>query len=479
MGADFIRTVREILRSKRPIEDRLRDFASEAALFLPGGVASVLLFDGDNREFYLRSTTLRLSPSTQVVHYTAAGTVEDLALRERRVVSLSEVHRSPGSRLRGDVLFFPLISTDEPLGVFIVQSVSENGVPQEAIEALGEAVAFLADSVGASLREESAALRMTKIAAINEAGINIISTLDLGRLLNLITTSACLIMEAESCVVRLLDEETGRYSIREFYGMKGENGQKELFRLDKKAVTEILKGAPSVLVRDVAEEEGWREFAGIARTLLCMPLRSDGDIIGTLSAFDKFPHKTFYPSPFNSDDLGTFEKFIRYVEKAIANAIAFERNERLRNLDESTGLPTLRYFQGRLLHELARARRFRRRLVMMICEVTLRIPGREFAAVDRSEHVVRRLAKVMRRSLREYDILARISEWKFGMILPEAEDGKVSAIPRIKKAILVEAEEMKTRIKDLKVEVRFGHASFPEDGEDYEKLIFKSNILKM
>jgi GGDEF domain-containing protein len=479
MGADFVRTVREILRSKRPIEERLRDFANEAASFLPGGVASVLLFDGDTREFYLRSTTLRLSPSTQAVHYSAAGTVEDLALRERRVVSLSEVHRSPGSRHRGDVLFFPLISTDEPLGVFIVQSVSEDGVPQEAIEILGEAVAFLADSVGASLREESAALRMTKIAAINEAGINIISTLDLGRLLNLVATSACLIMEAESCVVRLLDDETGRYGIREFYGMKGDNDQGELFRMDKKAVTGILKGAPSVLVRDVAEEEEWRPFAGIARTLLCMPLRSDGEVIGTMTVFDKFPHKTFYPSPFTNDDLGTFEKFVRYVQKAIANAIAFERNERLRNLDESTGLPTLGYFQGRLLHELARARRFKRRLVLMICEVTPRIPGREFSAVDRAEHVVRRLAKVMRRSLREYDILARISEWKFGMILPEAEDGKMSAIPRIKKAILGEAEEMKTRIKELKVDVRFGHASFPEDGEDYEKLIFKSNILKM
>ncbi|MBP2686667.1 MAG: hypothetical protein H6Q81_1572, partial [Deltaproteobacteria bacterium] len=29
-----------------------------------------------------------------------------------------------------------------------------------------------------------------------------------------------------------------------------------------------------------------------------------------------------------------------------------------------------------------------------------------------------------------------------------------------------------------RVEVRFGHASFPEDGDDHEKLIFKSNILK-
>ena len=75
-------------------------------------------------------------------------------------------------------------------------------------------------------------------------------------------------------------------------------------------------------------------------------------------------------------------------------------------------------------------------------------------------------------------MVARISEWKFGMILPEAEDGRMSAIPRIKKSITTEVEEMKAHMKGLVVDLRFGHASFPEDGEDHEKLIFKSNILK-
>lgn len=480
MPAQFVKTAREILRSKKPIEERLREFSARTSDFLSGGIASIFLFDRDTEDFYLRSTTLRLPPSAQGLQYSAAGTIEELSLRENRVITLSEVHREPGSRLRGDMCFHPLTFADEPLGVLVIQSVTADGVSAERLEALGEAVALLSDAVGASLREESAALRMTKIAAINEAGINIISTLDLSRLLKLVATSACLIMEAESCVIRLLDGQTGKYGIREFYGMRGESDQKELFRLDMKAVAAVLKGAPPVLVRDVGEEEGWQEFAGVARTLICMPLRSEGDVIGTVSIFDKFPHKTFFPSSFNSDDLGTFEKFIRYVEKAIANAIAFERNERLKNLDEATGLPTLQYFQGRLLHELSRAKRFRRRLVLMVCELTPRVAGKELRIPGhQQEHVVKRLAKVMRASLREYDVVARLSEWKFGMILPEADDGKISAIPRIKKNVLAESEEIKKRIKGLAVDVRFGHAAFPEDGEDHEKLIFKSNILKM
>ncbi len=479
MPADFVKKAGELLRSGKPIEDRLREFTAEASAFLAGGVASVLLFDRDSEDFFLRATTLRYAPSPEIVHFSSAGTLEELALRERRIVSLSEVDRPPDSRLRGDMILFPLISAEEPQGVLVVQAALPGGIPPERGQALIEAAALLADSVGASLREESAALRMTKIAAINEAGINIISTLDLQRLLKLVATSACLIMEAESCVIRLLDPRTGKYTIREFYGMKAEDDQRDLFRMDTKAVMEVLKGTPSVLVRDVASDDRWKEFAGIARTLVCFPLHCDGSVIGTVSIFDKFPHKTFYPSSFNADDVGTLEKFMRYVERAICNAIAFERSDRLRNLDEVTELPTLKYFQERLLHELSRAKRFHRRLVLMICEVTPRVPGREPPAVDHGEPIVKRMAAVMKKTLREYDVVARISEWKFAMILPEAEDGRMSAIPRIKKSIQSEVEEIRKRIPGIQVDLRFGHASYPEDGDDHEKLIFRSNLLKM
>jgi diguanylate cyclase (GGDEF)-like protein len=380
---------------------------------------------------------------------------------------------------QGTVLILPLVSSGEPHGVFVVQAVTEAGLPEERRTVLADVSKLLADTVGASLREESAALRMTKIAAINEAGVNIISTLDLSRLLKLVATSSCLILEAETCIIRLLDPQTGKFGIRESYGMKTESEQKDLFLMDKKAVTRILKGEPSLLVRDVSAEPEWQDFGDVARTLICLPLRSDEGILGTVSIFDKFPHKTFFPSSFTTEDLSTFGKFVRYVEKAVANAIAYERNDRLRNLDESTRLPTLKYFQDRLLHEISRAKRFQRRLVLMICEVYARVPEDAQPRIGRGDWVMKRVAKAIRESLREYDVVARISEAKFGMILPEAEDGKLSAIPRIKKAIAAEVEEIRKKNKDARIDVRFGHATFPEDGDDHEKLIFKSNILKM
>ncbi len=479
MAADFARKAGEILRSGKAIEERLKEFSDAVSGYLGGGVVSVLLFDRDSEDFHIRTSTLRGVPGIPEFHFPAEGTLEELSLLEKRPLVLAERDRPQGSRRQGTVLMFPLVSNGDPNGVLVVHAVTGEGVREEQLAALADAATLLSDSVGASLREESAALRMTKIAAINEAGVNIISTLDLTRLLKLVATSACLIMEAETCIIRLFDGQTGKYGIREYYGMKTEGEQKELFLMDKKAVTLILKGDPSVLVRDAAQETDWQEYAGVARTLMCFPLRGDGETLGTVSIFDKFPHKTFFPSSFTTDDLSTFEKFIRYAEKAVANAIAYERNDRLKNLDETTGLPTLKYFQERLLHEISRAKRFQRRLVLMICEVHAKIPEGAHPRAGRGDWVMKRVAKAIRNSLREYDVVARISEGKFGMILPEAEDGKISAIPRIKKGVAGEVEEIRKRVADARVDIRFGHAAFPEDGDDHEKLIFKSNILKV
>ncbi|HEY5995682.1 MAG TPA: diguanylate cyclase, partial [Candidatus Deferrimicrobiaceae bacterium] len=209
----------------------------------------------------------------------------------------------------------------------------------------------------------------------------------------------------------------------------------------------------------------------------CLPLRNGEEVIGTLSVFDKFPLKTFYPVSFGVEDLTTFERFARYCEKAVANAMSFERSDRLKNLDELTGLPTLGYFQDRLLNEISRAKRFRRRLVLMICEMSPRTDGDEPPSRIRTDAVVKRVGNVIRLALREYDVLARISDRKFAMLLPEAEDGKTSAIPRIKKAIMEDLEEMRRTTRGVSAELRFGHASFPEDGDDHEKLIFKSNLM--
>ncbi|RMG60041.1 MAG: diguanylate cyclase [Deltaproteobacteria bacterium] len=479
MPDDFRQRAKEVLRSSDPLDGKIRSFTTLLSEFLDNALVSILLFDGEVEEFFIRGTTARFEGGFDGIRYSAGGTVDYLSLVEKRPVSLREVNRPADSRLRAEYYAFPMTYGGDLIGVVQVQHVGEEGADEGKLKQVEESVGDLAGVVAMAIKEETISQRMTKIAAINEAGVNIISTLDLERLLNLVATSAALIMEAEICIVRLYDEDSGKYTIREYYGMKSDEVQKKVFHLDRLVVVDVLRTGKPVHIRDLGEVEKYREFEGYARSLICYPMKEQGEVIGTITVVDKISQKTFYPVPFTREDVNNFEKFIRYVEKAVANAITFEKSEKLKNVDDLTGLPNLKYFQNRLMTELNRARRFSKKLVLMICEVIPHVTFKDFYVRGKGDRIIKRIARTIRSSLREYDVVARISETKFGIILPEAEDGRISAIPRIRKAIENEMEKIRGEGKEIRVDVRFGHATYPDDGDDYEKLIFKTNILKM
>ena len=479
MPRTFLSNAGDILRSEKPINERLKDWCDLVSGFAGGGGVSILLFDHDAEDFLVKASTYKIRYEIPEIYFESKGTLEELALTEQRPIVLEELSSLKQGCRQGAVMLIPLISYGEPIGVLVVSAVTDAGFLQESQQAVFEAAKLMADTVGSLLREESVAMRMNKIAAINEAGVNIISTLDLSRLLKLVAASVCLLMEAYTCIIRLLDPETGKYGIREFHGPKTEEEQKALFLLDKKAVTRVLKGASPLLVRSISEDKEWKEFSNTARTMICFPLKANGDVIGAITVFDKFPHKTFSMSLFSEKDLAILSKLIQYAERAISNAIAYERSDKLRNIDELTGLPTLKYFRDRLTHEISRAKRFQRRLVLLVCEVHVRIhEGQPAGFGSREDQVFKRLAHSIRETLREYDVVARISDTKFGMIFPEMNEGNVSTVTRIKAVIDSEVEQIREKVNGVSVNIRFGQATFPDEGDDHEKLIFKSNIIK-
>ena len=480
MPEAFISNAGDILRSGKPIEERLKEWCGEVSVFAGGGIVSVLLFDQDSEDFSIKVSTRKVRNNIPEIYFASKDTLEELALTERRSIVLEErIPPKEGCR-HGAAMIAPLVSCDEPIGVLVIHALTDSGFSQECQFAVSEAAKLLADTIGSSLREESVALRMTKIDAINEVGVNIISTLDLSQLLKLVATSTCRIMETEICIIRLFDQDTGKYGIRECHRSNAEEERKDLFLLDKKAVTRILKGEPSLLVRNLSEDPEWSKFSDTARTMICLPLKGDEGAIGTITIVDKISQKAFLQPSFSTKDLNTFLKFIQYVEKAVSNAISYARSEQLRNLDGLTGLPTLKYFRDRLMNEISRAKRFKRRLVLLVCEVNVRVSAEPSMRDYHMENqVLKRVAKTIRGTLREYDIVARISDTKFGMVLPETDDGNMNAVARVSKAIKAEVEHIRKKVKDTAVDVRFGYAVFPDDGDDQEKLIFKSNIIKV
>jgi len=99
-----------------------------------------------------------------------------------------------------------------------------------------------------------------------------------------------------------------------------------------------------------------------------------------------------------------------------------EENESLRPklyLDELTGAYNIRYFVSRLEEEIQRAVRHKRDLSVIVLDIEdFRTIHRTFG-IDVGNHILVESFRCIRDSLRNIDIVARIADNAFGIILPE------------------------------------------------------------
>jgi two-component system, cell cycle response regulator len=156
------------------------------------------------------------------------------------------------------------------------------------------------------------------------------------------------------------------------------------------------------------------------RSAIAVPLEVDGQAVGFLAVYARGEG-----SPVGPDDFGTLEAIASHAGPAIENARHFGEAQRLAALDPLTGLANRSTFHDTLAQEVARARRYQRRLAVLVLDLD------DFKNVnDRIGHiagdtVLTELATVVRESARTSDIPCRIGGDELAVILPES--GRVEA----------------------------------------------------
>jgi len=126
--------------------------------------------------------------------------------------------------------------------------------------------------------------------------------------------------------------------------------------------------------------------------------------IGTLAIFWRRGERTLSDS-----ELEQFEELSRVFGPALENALLFSEARRLADTDHLTGLHNARYFEERLGQEIARARRYDRRLGLVVFDLEQGGGADLGAAGER-----------IRSAARATDIASHLGEGRFAIILPEA-----------------------------------------------------------
>jgi diguanylate cyclase (GGDEF)-like protein len=154
---------------------------------------------------------------------------------------------------------------------------------------------------------------------------------------------------------------------------------------------------------------------------------------------------------------------------SVENAIRYSQAQRSATTDALTGLPNARSLFQRLDGELARARRERTTLAVLVCDLD------RFKQVnDRLGHlegnrVLKIVADALASQCREYDFLARMGGDEFVAILPACPRGMLDAkIQQLQLAVDVACRQTPERVE---IGLSVGEAIYPDDGEDAESLL--------
>ncbi len=193
-----------------------------------------------------------------------------------------------------------------------------------------------------------------------------------------------------------------------------------------------------------------------AAPLAAVPLRARGAAFGVIFADDRWG-----PSAHRaSERLQLLELFADQAALVIDNLRLFERALGLSRTDPLTGLGNRRELEARLAVLTERARRSAQPLGLVICDVDHFKRINDEAGHQAGDDLLRRLARVLARSVRSEDSIGRFGGDEFVLLLPEADVATVRRIVhRLGRESLAEG-----------LSISIGAAVQPADGSTEDEL---------
>jgi len=173
--------------------------------------------------------------------------------------------------------------------------------------------------------------------------------------------------------------------------------------------------------------------------------------------------------------------YLHNVEQRLTNPMIIERSqfeetERSAVTDPLTGLYNRRFFASTFEREVRRGRRYGMTLSLIMLDLDgFKEVNDEYGHLF-GDLVLRRVAKLVRRAIRESDTPCRYGGEEFAVILPETDRlGAYAVAERVRRRVVRSFAERTTGGRGVAMTVSGGIASFPEDGEVLEDLVHRAD----
>ncbi len=307
-----------------------------------------------------------------------------------------------------------------------------------------------------------------EVFALHEIAQTIGSSLNLSDTVTLVSNKLRAIVPFDTCVIFLVDDRSGKANAVHAVGTES-----ELFSRRRVIIGDGITGWVIANSRSMCNASPELDMVGIPeevvkrfRGILVSPLLREDGAFGAIALYSQ--SRTSY----SSEHVRLLESVCQHASSALNNALTHEKTRESALVDPLTELPNARGFYMMLEQRIAECQRMNRESLSVIC-----LDIDDFKVINdqyghsTGDRLLASVSGVIRRELRQMDILTRYAGDEFVAIMPMASSKMAASISdRIRNAV----EEQLFSVREgtlIGLGVSIGVACFPDDGETSEELL--------
>jgi signal transduction protein with GAF and PtsI domain len=313
--------IRDILQLDLPMHERLNLSMMKIVNSLQGKLCNLYWFDNESQQFFVQASSafdINLYQNDQV---RLNDFFTGRALRAKDAFAFSI--KMGTSNFKKWFLAHPIIFDGDIEGLLVLYIISDHENFDKERALLGKIANLFQESLTNTLKLETSRLQSIQYSALSEVTFDLAGIHNVRQLAKVIVVNACMILEAESCIINLYNDGMNSFELFESFSIKGGAHISLLHKLDNVIALKAKSERKALIIADLLSE-GYISEEMPTRSVITMCLRQNNMVMGALSVYDKNAFGIYERTNFSERDREVFVKLCHQVAKALNRFIVMK-----------------------------------------------------------------------------------------------------------------------------------------------------------